>query len=87
MIKDLLVIGLVSCAFSFVAIHAICCTNCNDLNIYPELRLVGSPNGNPNEGFVLIKTHNGSWGSVSIRHFGENATAVAKVVCRNLGFE
>ena len=56
-----------------------------DVNIYPELRLVGSQNGNPNEGFVIIKTHNGSWGSVAFDSFWSDKTA--KVACRNLGFE
>ena len=56
----------------------------SDLNIYPELRLVGSTSNNPGEGFVLIKTHNGSWGAVSTTFFDVQG---AKVVCRNLGFK
>ena len=58
-----------------------------DVNIYPELRLVGSQNGNPNEGFVIIKTHNDSWGSIAFYRFQIDKTAVAKVACRTLGFK
>ena len=56
----------------------------SDLNIYPELRLVGSTSNNAGEGFVLIKSHNGSWGAVSTTNVDAQG---AKVVCRNLGFK
>ena len=49
----------------------------------PMLKLVGSNTGHGGEGFVLIRQHDGNWGSISSLDFG---FPEAQVVCQSLGF-
>ena len=50
----------------------------------PELKLIGSKNGHDGEGYILIRQHDGQWGTICDDAFGFTET---DVVCKILGFE
>ena len=50
----------------------------------PALRLEGSKFNRNGEGFVLIRRHDGEWGSIGDQRFG---LVEATVVCRLLGYK
>ena len=49
-----------------------------------RVKLAGSKIGHNGEGYILVRQHDGQWGSICGDHFGFNE---AEVVCKMLGFE
>ena len=49
-----------------------------------ELQLMGSYSGHDGEGYILIRQHDGQWGSICDHNFGFKE---AEVVCNILGYE